>query len=214
MGPRTLPPLPRPSRSRPSSPTSEARSLVSLIRCSDHTTNDVLEEPKSRISLTFRNGGDAGKPPMAFADELFFNGFLVPLSPPQLKLPPRLQVPGEAVSPKSPRSPRTPRSPRSLFSPKSPASLLGFKKEKDFDPFAAALERIRKEGSCLKETFHWRSLEWSFERSYGRIFDEDEAESGWNREVAGRFGTFEGKKVKKCNKQRRHKLMSRLSCFG
>ncbi|KAG0488693.1 hypothetical protein HPP92_007504 [Vanilla planifolia] len=78
MGPRTLPPLPRPSRSRPSSPTSEARSLVSLIRCSDHTTNDVLEEPKSRISLTFRNGGDAGKPPMAFADELFFNGFLVP----------------------------------------------------------------------------------------------------------------------------------------
>ncbi|KAG9454878.1 hypothetical protein H6P81_007782 [Aristolochia fimbriata] len=69
---------------------------------------------------------------MAFADELFSNGLVLPL-----KLPPRLQSPTYGTSHL--------RSSSSLaIRGGSSASGFSFKKE-DFDPFEAALEKIRKE---------------------------------------------------------------------
>ncbi|KAG1338320.1 hypothetical protein COCNU_04G006260 [Cocos nucifera] len=70
---------------------------------------------------------------MAFADELFHNNQFLPL-----KLPPRLQCP----SPPPPSPPK----PRGTSIWKMTLSALGFKR-KEFDPFMAAMKRIRKEGT-------------------------------------------------------------------
>ncbi|XP_068658148.1 uncharacterized protein [Aristolochia californica] len=94
---------------------------------------------------------------MAFADELFSNGRVLPL-----KLPPRLQSPSYGSWNTSHL-----RSSSSLLL-YGPSSGLSFK-NKDFDPFEAALEKVRKEESAgnppvghrrarsfSPRTYHWR----------------------------------------------------------
>lgn len=73
----------------------------------------------------------------------------------------------------------SPRSPLTASSPKSPHKVRGLKGWKDFDPFMAAVERIRKEDASLKP-FHWRQLERSFKESFGRIFDDELGETEWD----------------------------------
>lgn len=144
-------------------------SLRTLFRAADPADDDDEHRPKT--SVTFYINDDNEKPPIAFADDLFRNGIIVPLCPPSLKLPPRLQaISGGAVSP---------RSPLTASSPKSPHKVRGLKGWKDFDPFVAAVERIRKEDASLKP-FHWRQLETSFKESYGRVFDDAWGETGWD----------------------------------
>jgi hypothetical protein len=77
-------------------------------------------------------------PTMAFADELFCEGKVMPMMPP-LKLPPRLVHNGDST-----QSSRA-------TSPKSPGSMLRLpfmrlrKNDDDFDPFKVALEKVREE---------------------------------------------------------------------
>ncbi|GAU22135.1 hypothetical protein TSUD_251630 [Trifolium subterraneum] len=77
-------------------------------------------------------------PTMAFADELFCEGKVMPMMPP-LKLPPRLVHNGDST-----QSSRA-------TSPKSPGSMLRlpftrlWKNDDDFDPFKVALEKVREE---------------------------------------------------------------------
>ncbi|KAG0457669.1 hypothetical protein HPP92_022568 [Vanilla planifolia] len=170
--------------------------IVSLLRATDRFSEDEDEDAKSRSSVTFCHQGE--KPSMAFADELFRNGLLIPLRPPILKLPPRLQAPGQGTSP-----PR-----KDSVSPKF-RSPQGLGKGKDFDPFAAALERIRKEDVSLRETFHWRSLERSFERSFGRVYDDAIAESVWG--FGHEWGSLEEVVVEK---RRRGHNWNLFACFG
>ncbi|KAK6925526.1 Protein of unknown function DUF1645, plant [Dillenia turbinata] len=87
------------------------------------------------------------KQQMAFADELFFNGLVLPMKSPQLKLPPRLQNGGGAGSNgldyqfHSP-APSSPRSPSSLLKISFPRKHLW---NDDFDPFLTALESVKEE---------------------------------------------------------------------
>ncbi|XP_059430239.1 uncharacterized protein LOC132163877 [Corylus avellana] len=78
---------------------------------------------------------------MAFADELFCDGKVLPLAPP-LKLPPRLRN----VNNKSSNQSSAASSPRS---PSSVINKLSFSRRSlwndDFDPFMAALENVREE---------------------------------------------------------------------
>ncbi|GLT54247.1 hypothetical protein SLA2020_274600 [Shorea laevis] len=85
--------------------------------------------------------GDSVPSPMAFADELFCDGKVLPLTPP-LKLPPRLQnVKSKGGSSHS----------STASSPRSPSSALklSFSRRSlwndDFDPFMVALENVREE---------------------------------------------------------------------
>lgn len=76
-------------------------------------------------------------PTMAFADELFCDGKVIPMMPP-LKLPPRLVQNGDST-----QSSRA-------TSPKSPGSMLRLPfarlwKNDDFDPFKVAFEKVREE---------------------------------------------------------------------
>ncbi|PKU69699.1 hypothetical protein MA16_Dca021059 [Dendrobium catenatum] len=145
-------------------------SLRNLFRNTDHSDDD--NEHKTEAScLTFDHHDSDNKPPMAFADDLFYNGKLVPFYPPSLKLPPRLQVVGGGGA--------SPRSPRTASSPKSPRKVRGIMVGKDFDPFMAAVERIRKEDTSLKP-FHWRQLECSFKESFCRVVDDQWAENEWD----------------------------------
>lgn len=95
---------------------------------------EALFEQKQRIC------GDSS-PTMAFADELFCDGKVMPLIP--LKLPPRLVHNGDGNVTSSTQSSRA-------TSPKSPGSMLRLPftrlwKNDEFDPFKVALEKIREE---------------------------------------------------------------------
>ena len=79
---------------------------------------------------------------MAFADELFCDGKVLPLMPP-LKLPPRMQQNGDGSIMSTHSS--------TLTSPRSPGSVLRLRFSRqslwndDFDPFMVALEKVREE---------------------------------------------------------------------
>ncbi|KAJ1432090.1 hypothetical protein SESBI_06724 [Sesbania bispinosa] len=81
-------------------------------------------------------------PTMAFADELFCDGKVLPMIPP-LKLPPRLlqNRDGNMMSNQSSRV-TSPRSPGSML--RLPFTRLGLWND-DFDPFMVALEKVREE---------------------------------------------------------------------
>ncbi|KAL2316892.1 hypothetical protein Fmac_030768 [Flemingia macrophylla] len=81
---------------------------------------------------------------MAFADELFCDGKVLPLMQlPPLKLPPRLHQTGDGSSVSTHSS--------TLTSPRSPGSVLRLRFSRhslwndDFDPFMVALEKVREE---------------------------------------------------------------------
>ncbi|KAI3450048.1 hypothetical protein Pfo_006713 [Paulownia fortunei] len=99
----------------------------------------------------YRERGDS-LPSMAFADELFLNGLVMPL-----KLPPRLQYDSDfnSFSHKSPVS--SPKSPRTVcripFARKSSWS-------DDFDPFLVALQKVREEKRG-RNSDHRRSRSYS-----------------------------------------------------
>ena len=71
----------------------------------------------------------------AFADELFRTGALLPLS-----LPPRLQRPAYSVGASAATSP-------TATSSAASASCRSSRKHRGFDPFAAALEKVRRDGA-------------------------------------------------------------------
>ncbi|KAG4964510.1 hypothetical protein AAZX31_14G035300 [Glycine max] len=79
---------------------------------------------------------------MAFADELFCDGKVLPLMPP-LKLPPRMHQNGDGSIMSTHSS--------TLTSPRSPGSVLRLRFSRqslwndDFDPFMVALEKVREE---------------------------------------------------------------------
>lgn len=87
-----------------------------------------------------RERGDS-LPAMAFADELFLNGLVMPL-----KLPPRLQIEGDSNCSfslnKSPVFSSSPKSPRTVC--RIPFSRKNSWND-DFDPFLVALQRVREE---------------------------------------------------------------------
>lgn len=99
----------------------------------------------------YRERGDS-LPAMAFADELFLNGLVMPLKP-----PPRLHCDTEfnSFSHKSP-----------LSSPKSPRTVcrIPFARKSswndDFDPFMVALEKVREEKRG-RNSHHRRSRSYS-----------------------------------------------------
>ncbi|KAG5053249.1 hypothetical protein JHK87_005447 [Glycine soja] len=79
---------------------------------------------------------------MAFADELFCDGKVLPLMPP-LKLPPRMHQNGDGSIMSTHSSTLTsPRSPRSVLRVRFSRQCLW---NDDFDPFMAALEKVREE---------------------------------------------------------------------
>lgn len=85
-------------------------------------------------------------PAMAFADELFVNGLVMPLKP-----PPRLQYDSDhSFSQKSPVS--SPKFPRAVH--KLPFARRNAWND-DFDPFIVALEKVREE---KRNSFHRRSV--------------------------------------------------------
>ncbi|KAG0537338.1 hypothetical protein BDA96_03G140600 [Sorghum bicolor] len=71
----------------------------------------------------------------AFADELFRAGALLPLS-----LPPRLQRPAYSAGASAATSP-------TATSSAASASFRSSRKHRGFDPFAAALEKVRRDGA-------------------------------------------------------------------
>ncbi|CAL5190438.1 unnamed protein product [Lathyrus oleraceus] len=76
-------------------------------------------------------------PTMAFADELFCDGKVMPMMPP-LKLPPRLVQNGDSAQSSRATSPKSPTSKLRL-----PFSRLW--KNDDFDPFKVAFEKVRED---------------------------------------------------------------------
>lgn len=105
----------------------------------DIATSDKFEEPldyQQQQQSQERKRGDSLPTPMAFADELFCDGKVLPLMPP-LKLPPRLHNPSNKSSTAS-----SPRSPSSV--PKLPFSPWR-RWNDDFDPFMVALETVSEE---------------------------------------------------------------------
>jgi hypothetical protein len=78
----------------------------------------------------------------AFADELFRAGALLPLS-----LPPRLQRPAYSAGPAS-----------AATSPTASASCRSSRKHRGFDPFTAALEKVRRDGGAPVTVRRARSL--------------------------------------------------------
>ncbi|KAK7320471.1 hypothetical protein VNO77_29970 [Canavalia gladiata] len=82
-------------------------------------------------------------PNMAFADELFCDGKVLPLVMPPLKLPPRLHQNGDGNIMSTQNS--------TVTSPRSPGSVLRLPFSRhslwndDFDPFMVALEKVKEE---------------------------------------------------------------------
>ncbi|KAK9999356.1 hypothetical protein SO802_018959 [Lithocarpus litseifolius] len=97
----------------------------------EHQLQQQKQERQSEDSLSL--------PTMAFADELFSDGKVLPQSP--LKLPPRLQYVNNKSGNQSPTG-SPPRSPGSVLK-------LSFSRwsmwNDDFDPFMVALENVREE---------------------------------------------------------------------
>lgn len=119
---------------------------------------DLCNETSQRNENTFdhqqeqqqRLCGDS-LPTMAFADELFCDGKVLPLIPP-LKLPPRLLQNGDGNMMSTQSSTAT--------SPRSPGSVLRFPFSRlslwndDFDPFMAALEKVKEEKRGKQKAKH------------------------------------------------------------
>ncbi|EXB37174.1 hypothetical protein L484_013538 [Morus notabilis] len=112
----------------------------------NHST-DVRELENTKGKEKPRNNRDSGGflPPMAFADELFCDGKVVPLAAPQLKLPPGFYGGNDKFRGRSSVG-EEPRSPRSVV-------RLPFSRQclwnDDFDPFMVALENV-KEGKKME----------------------------------------------------------------
>ncbi|KAI4305901.1 hypothetical protein L6164_029232 [Bauhinia variegata] len=108
---------------------------------SDFNLEESLKEENQQQKRHERERGDS-MPTMAFADELFCGGKVLPLNIPPLKLPPRLQN-GDGSKMSAPSS--------TVSSPRSPGSLLGLQFsfqslwKDDFDPFMVALEKVKWE---------------------------------------------------------------------
>lgn len=102
---------------------------------------DLVDRSEQQNKQLMRSE-DEFVPAMAFADELFSDGKVLPL-PPRLKLPPRLERHNDNRSGKS----------STASSPRSPVSALKFKFvhqnrwDDDFDPFLVALQSVKEEGA-------------------------------------------------------------------
>ncbi|KAF5745007.1 hypothetical protein HS088_TW07G00588 [Tripterygium wilfordii] len=105
----------------------------------DEDREDSLDDHHQQGKVRRQQGGSL--PAMAFADELFCGGKVLPLKP-----PPRLQYPNGNVSWKNPTS------------PKSFNSIIKFGSlwNDDFDPFMAALENVKEEKSGKSEQKNYR----------------------------------------------------------
>ncbi|KAL1555175.1 hypothetical protein AAHA92_15649 [Salvia divinorum] len=162
-----------------SAPASPRRAM---FKAGDDNLSSRVYEFQFGTSKRFSEGseslvsGDRGHergdslPAMAFADELFLNGLVMPLDPPPrlpLKPPPRLH--------KSP-----------LSSPRSPATLCRIpfarksSRNDDFDPFMVALEKVREEKRG-RNSHHRRSRSYSpfraLSRSSTTVTDDNDAQS-------------------------------------
>ncbi|KAJ8619037.1 hypothetical protein MRB53_015223 [Persea americana] len=122
-----------------SAPTSPTRSAVMPFDWEDtppppkSTTNNVEEDDDPDYDFAFDFSGQLREAPqLTAAEELFDRGKIRPLKP-----PPRLQLnPNGNQMAKSPNSsPKSPNIFRNAFSPR---------KKRDFDPFAAAIEKTTK----------------------------------------------------------------------
>ncbi|KAG6570429.1 hypothetical protein SDJN03_29344, partial [Cucurbita argyrosperma subsp. sororia] len=95
------------------------------------------QQSKKRVQIE-----DASLPAMAFADELFSDGKVLPL-PPRLKIPPPHERLNDHRSGKS----------STTSSPRSPVAALKIKFvhqnlwNDDFDPFLVALQNVKKDGT-------------------------------------------------------------------
>lgn len=141
------------SQTEPSTPTSSYEDCSNFnlddfefdtsLRFNQYDDVESKQEPENPVDHEQQRGDSL--PAMSFADELFCNGKVVPLAPPQLKLPPRLCGgndksgcrSGGAAAPLS--SPRTPRSVLRL--PFARQCLWN----DEFDPFMVAIENVREE---------------------------------------------------------------------
>ncbi|KAI4308212.1 hypothetical protein L6164_031310 [Bauhinia variegata] len=117
---------------------------------SDLNLETSQEEENQQEQRHQRQGGDS-LPTMAYADELFCDGKVLPLIVPPLKLPPRLQNgDGNKMSVQS----------STASSPRSPGSLLGLQFslqsswKDDIDPFMVALEKVRGENRGKSQRKH------------------------------------------------------------
>ncbi|KAF3454037.1 hypothetical protein FNV43_RR04484 [Rhamnella rubrinervis] len=128
----------------------------------DMVSKQVFKSPmsdRSRQEKQHKERGDS-LPTMAFADELFCDGKVMPLSPP-LKLPPSFH--GRDENRNNYRSYTT------VSSPRSPRSVLKLPLSRQclwndgFDPFVAALENVREEkrGKTQANTSHRRARSMS-----------------------------------------------------
>ncbi|KAK8936681.1 hypothetical protein KSP39_PZI012755 [Platanthera zijinensis] len=172
-------------------PFSTLRQSNRSLRTLFGTVDDTNGERKSEPILTFFPHDEKGTQCQ--------NGALSPLPSPALKLPPRLQAAGsEAPSPRSPRMPAS--------SPKPLRKVSALSKWKDFDPFQAAVERIRKDDATVLKPFYWRALERSFEQSFIRVMEDGE-------EGECEYWDFEGSSQTIVCASRKQKW-NPLSCLG
>lgn len=104
----------------------------------DHRQQQQQQQQQQKQQV---ESGDSLPTAMAFADELFCDGRVLPLTPP-LKLPPRLQNLNSKSGGNRSSSASSPRSPSSVLK-------LSFSRRSlwndDFDPFVVALENVREE---------------------------------------------------------------------
>lgn len=108
------------------------------------TSKQVFKSPvnhRSRQEKQHKELGDS-LPSMAFADELFCDGKVMPLAPP-LKLPPSIRGRDDNRNGyRSYTATSSPRSPRSVLKLPLPRRSLW---NDDFDPFMVALENVKEE---------------------------------------------------------------------
>ncbi|XP_059665412.1 uncharacterized protein LOC132311509 [Cornus florida] len=113
-------------------------------------------------------------PTMAFADELFYNGLVMPL-----KLPPRLQYVNDTKRVGLNSTASSPRSPGSGF--RMPFSWWTMSDD-DFDPFTVALEKVKGEKRRKNHAnHHRRSRSLSPFRTTTPKRSNDDSE-GWNQD--------------------------------
>jgi hypothetical protein len=139
FGFETEPPSPRTYEDATSSFGDDFEFETSLRFSVESSQN--FENPFDHQQQQQVQGGNSLPTAMAFADELFCDGKVLPLAPP-LKLPPRLRN----VNSKSSNQSSAASSPRS---PSSVINKLSFSRRSlwndDFDPFMVALENVKEE---------------------------------------------------------------------
>ncbi|KAJ7964967.1 Estrogen receptor beta-1 like [Quillaja saponaria] len=111
----------------------------------NRTTETRYDQQQQPQAHQRQRGGSL--PPMAFADELFCDGKVMPLVLPTLKLPPRLQNGCDNKFSNQSSTTTSPRSPTLML--KLPFSSRSFWND-DFDPFMVALEKIKTEKKTTK----------------------------------------------------------------